>query len=132
MYFVFADSFYFFALLNPQDSAHDQAANFSRDFGGVIVSTSSVFLEVGDGLCAVGSRHKFIRLFEVFRTNRRCRLICHSAETFNQGIDLYGRRMDKAWSLTDCLSFVVMANERITDALTADHHFTEAGFKTLL
>jgi predicted nucleic acid-binding protein len=41
-------------------------------------------------------------------------------------------RHDKAWSLTDCTSFVVMRQHRLTEALTTDHHFEQAGFKMLL
>jgi hypothetical protein len=51
---------------------------------------------------------------------------------FELGIDLYSRRPDKAWSLTDCISFVVMTQRQITDALTGDHHFEQAGFRALL
>ncbi len=41
-------------------------------------------------------------------------------------------RPDKDWSLTDCISFVVMEEHGITDALTGDHHFEQAGFRALL
>jgi len=43
-------------------------------------------------------------------------------------MDLYRRRQDKDWSLTDCISFVVMADEGLTESLTADRHFEQAGF----
>jgi predicted nucleic acid-binding protein len=39
---------------------------------------------------------------------------------------------DKEWGLTDCISFVVMQEQGLTDALTADHHFEQAGFTILL
>jgi predicted nucleic acid-binding protein len=42
------------------------------------------------------------------------------------------RRPDKWWSLTDCISFIVMQQEGLTEALTTDHHFEQAGFKILL
>jgi predicted nucleic acid-binding protein len=45
---------------------------------------------------------------------------------------MYIARTDKDWSLTDCISFSIMENRGITDALTADHHFQQAGFKTLM
>jgi len=51
---------------------------------------------------------------------------------FQRGVDLFEQRADKAWSLTDCLSFLVMRAERLTDALTGDHHFEQAGFRALL
>ena len=51
---------------------------------------------------------------------------------FDKGVGLYAARPDKDWSLTDCISFVVMQEHGITDALTGDHHFEQAGFKALL
>jgi len=45
---------------------------------------------------------------------------------------LYQNRPDKNWSLTDCISFVVMQEHGITEALTADRHFEQAGFVPLL
>lgn len=48
------------------------------------------------------------------------------------GIRLYEQRRDKQWSLTDCISFVVMKREGLTEALTGDHHFEQAGFVALL
>jgi predicted nucleic acid-binding protein len=44
----------------------------------------------------------------------------------------YESRPDKAWSLTDCISFVVMNQHGLTEALTGDHHFEQAGFTALL
>jgi len=55
-----------------------------------------------------------------------------STELVKAGLDHYRRRPDKDWSLTDCISFVVMQREGITEALTADHHFEQAGFVALL
>jgi hypothetical protein len=51
---------------------------------------------------------------------------------FNRGLDLYARRPDKSWSLTDCISFVVMADRSSTEALTGDHDFERTGFRALL
>jgi len=53
-------------------------------------------------------------------------------DLFQQGLTLYKRRPDKDWSFTDCISFAVMQAEGLTEALTADHHFEQAGFTALL
>jgi predicted nucleic acid-binding protein len=55
-----------------------------------------------------------------------------SGKLFRTGVAFYSRRPDKDWSLTDCISFVVMRDRGITEALTGDHHFEQAGFKALL
>jgi predicted nucleic acid-binding protein len=54
------------------------------------------------------------------------------AKTFDLGLSLFSRRTDKEWSLTDCISFAVMQQRNITDALTTDHHFKQAGYTALL
>jgi hypothetical protein len=53
-------------------------------------------------------------------------------EHFQQGCDLYARRKDKDWSLTDCISFVIMREYGIDSALTSDEDFEQAGFKRLM
>jgi predicted nucleic acid-binding protein len=50
----------------------------------------------------------------------------------NRGLELYQSRPDKDWGLTDCISFVVMREQNLIDALTADRHFVQAGFRALL
>ncbi|MEX0702442.1 MAG: hypothetical protein WD069_10140 [Planctomycetales bacterium] len=59
-------------------------------------------------------------------------LIEPDAALFDAGISLYESRADKHWSLTDCISFVVMQQHGLVDALTGDHHFEQAGFNALL
>lgn len=49
-----------------------------------------------------------------------------------QALDLLRQRLDKNWSLCDAVSFLVMKTMTVTDALTTDHHFTQAGFRQLL
>lgn len=55
-----------------------------------------------------------------------------TADLMDRGIALYADRADKHWSLTDCISFIVMEDRGIRDALTGDHHFRQAGFHSLL
>jgi len=50
---------------------------------------------------------------------------------FERGADLYARRQDKSWILTDCISFVVLTERGLTEALTGEHHFEQAGFRAL-
>jgi predicted nucleic acid-binding protein len=55
-----------------------------------------------------------------------------SGELFQRGLALFDKRPHKKWSLVDCISFVVMKQRRLTDALTTNHHFEQAGFQVLL
>jgi predicted nucleic acid-binding protein len=59
-------------------------------------------------------------------------LIRPSLDLFNRGLVFYSQRRDKDWSLTDCISFVVMEERGVTEALATDRDFKQAGFVTLL
>lgn len=130
---VFADSFYYFALMSPKDPAHNVAAEFAAKFTGRIVTTQWVLTEVADGMARTAQlRQLASNLIRELRAQPSTRVIRFSQDHFEAGVDLYSRRPDKTWSLTDCVSFVVMGQEGITEALTGDHHFEQAGFVALL
>jgi len=69
---------------------------------------------------------------QALNTNPVTTVIPCSSTWFRRGLDRFASRLDKEWSLTDCISFVVMEDNRITEALTDDHHFDQAGFTVLL
>jgi predicted nucleic acid-binding protein len=77
-------------------------------------------------------RDLFADLLRHIRSDPRTTVVPVSSELLQHGIDLFTRRPDKTWSLTDCISFVAMSQRGLTDALTADHHFLQAGFRALL
>ena len=129
---LFGDSFFFVAYLNPKEAVHDRAVEYLTRSPDRIVTTSWVLAEVGNFLAEYPSRRLFIPLVRQLRSEPRIRILPASDKTFNQGLELYGRRRDKRWSVTDCISFVVMQDEGITEALTGDHHFEQAGFTILL
>lgn len=129
---VFADTHYFIAMLNPIDVAHGRAMAFTHDFRGQYVTTREVLVELADGLSGVASRLAAGQFIEDIRNNKAMRIIWSDEALFDDGYALYLARPDKEWSLTDCISFVVMTREGITEALTGDHHFEQAGFVALL
>jgi hypothetical protein len=129
---IFADSYFFFAILNPHDAVHAKAIDFGREHRGPLVTTAWVLTEVADGLASTPRRQVFRRLLENLEANKANLIVPANAETFEKGVELYHARPDKQWSLTDCISFVVMSEEQVTEALTGDHHFEQAGFTALL
>ncbi len=129
---IFADSHFFFAVLNPNDAAHAKATSFARQHRGPLVTTAWVLTEVADGLAATPRRQVFRRLLHDLEANKANLIVPDNSETFEKGVELYHARPDKQRSLTDCISFVVMSEEQIAEALTGDHHFEQAGFKALL
>jgi uncharacterized protein len=128
----FADTFYYLALLNEDDVAHDRAVESSRARSGRTVTTAWVLTELADALAAPKLRPFFMALLDQLQANPRVVVVSASSGLFDRGIDLYSRRPDKEWSLTDCISFIVMEEQGISDALTGDHHYEQAGFHALL
>jgi uncharacterized protein len=128
---VFADTFYYLALLSEPDFAHEDARQLSRTQPARTVTTAWVLAEVADALSAPELRSLFLELYKRLRSNPNVTIIPPTVELFEQGVELYARRPDKSWSLTDCISFTVMQQRGLTDALTGDHHFEQAGFRIL-
>ena len=75
---------------------------------------------------------RFTRLLALLRQQADVEILPASSSLFRRGCELHAKRLDKEWSLTDCISFVVMEERGLTGALTSDHHFEQAGFSVLL
>ena len=129
---VFADSSFHIAAVNPHDALHEAARTFLERFSGRLVTTECVLLEVGNWLSRSRDRAIFVDLVTRLRADSDVTIVDESHALFEEGFRLYSDRPDKNWSLTDCISFVVMRRMRIADALTADRHFEQAGFNVLL
>jgi uncharacterized protein len=77
-------------------------------------------------------RTQVIAMIDGLKASKLVRIV-HVDETLDaQAWELLSKREDKTWSLVDCSSFVLMQREGLTDALTTDHHFVQAGFVALL
>jgi uncharacterized protein len=129
---VFADSYYFFALLNTNEPRHVQARAFAESYHGELVTTEWILVELADGLAKPKWRSTFVAIYDELSASPHVQIVTGSHELLRAGLQLYRARHDKAWSLTDCTSFVVMEQEGITEALTGDQHFEQAGFTALL
>jgi predicted nucleic acid-binding protein len=129
---IFADTFYFLALLNQGDAAHQKARTVSEQLTNPILTTAWVLTEVADALATPNLRQVFLSLMENLRSDPSTTIVAPSHALFEQGLNFYAERPDKDWTLTDCISFVVMQQYGITEALTGDHHFEQAGFRALL
>lgn len=128
----FADTSYLLALLNPNDEFHTAATALSATLDEVVVTTMWVLTELGDALHQGRNRETFGRFLDTLGEHRDFKIVPASSELFHRGIELFRARPDKDWSLTDCISFVVMTETGLSEALTGDKHFEQAGFKALL
>jgi len=127
---VFADSFYFIALLNPYDRHHAAAVEAARSLTARVVTTHWVLVEVADALSAPKVRRRAAHFLNDASSQRTT--VIEDFDWYEKGKLLFAARPDKSWSLTDCISFGVMEARGIREALTGDHDFAQAGFVPLL
>jgi uncharacterized protein len=135
MKLVFADTGYWIALLDPQDTLHQKVVNLSASLSQVQIYTSEMVLT--EVLNYFSKRGNFLRyaaasLIESLRGNSRIAIIAQTDDIFQQALILYKQRPDQAWSHTDCSSFCIMDQQNILEALAFDKHFEQAGFISLL
>jgi predicted nucleic acid-binding protein len=132
---VFADTYYWIALLNDRDQGHAAAKAVSQTLGqATIITTHEVLSEVLTYFCKHGPHVRQIVSAFVRNILRDPAITVHpqSAQSFLAGLSLYEARPDKDYSLPDCISILAMRQEAITDVLTDDNHFTQEGFTKLL
>jgi len=132
---VFADTSGWLALVVKSDSLHEQAVGVYQDLlsGGYdFVTHDGILLEIGNSLSSVKARSIALRLKESIETSNRIELVSLSPELIEAGWKIYAKRADKDWGVIDCISFVAMQRHGITEVLTTDKHFKQAGFTKLL
>jgi predicted nucleic acid-binding protein len=130
---VFADTFYWVALTNPDDTRYSDAVALDRALTrAMIITTDEVWVEfltffAADPKQRVRAAASVRRLLVL----PRVRVVAQSRKSFLDGLDLYQLRPDKGYSLTDCISMQTMRREGLTEALTNDRHFEPEGFRAL-
>jgi predicted nucleic acid-binding protein len=132
---VFADTVYWFALLSPRDALHHRASEAARVYKAEQIVTSEMILtELLNSFSEAGQERRaaIVRAVESLRDRRRVAIYPQTSQLFESAFNLYRKRGDKGWSLTDCASFVIMQEHQLTAALTQDRHFVQAGFDVLL
>ncbi|MCW3054352.1 MAG: hypothetical protein JWN14_3522 [Chthonomonadales bacterium] len=130
---LFLDTVYIQAILNRADQHHARAvALYPRvKAAREVWVTEAVLLEVGAALSAL-DRMAAARFLRSLYLTPNVHVVPIEAILFQRGLDLYEMRPDKTWSLTDCLSFVVMKDQTLYLAVTADEHFQQAGYHALM
>ena len=101
------------------------------EFTGRLLTTEWVFVELADALSAPGARSTAVAFLKAVRADPLFEIVGYVPAVYQAGFDLFANRPDKAWSLTDCITFAVMTERKLSDALTANHHFEQAGFRAV-
>lgn len=129
---TFVDTSYLIALVRTRDAHHARAMAWRVGIKCDFLTTEYVLLEFIDAMGQPPVRHRAVATVRALRGDDQVHIVPGSTALLDQGLEFFERHSDKRWSLTDCVSFVVMRREGITDALTSDHDFEQAGFRALL
>lgn len=129
------DTSYAIALSVIDDQHHQEALNLAEKIEAdrtPLITTQGILLEIGNSLSKRNLRTGAVALLESIQKDRNIYIVSLSPSLFDRAFTLFRSRADKEWGLVDCISFVVMEEHGIDDALTADEHFVQAGFRALL
>ena len=129
---ILADTGFFIALAFRRDALHAQAHAWSASVAETMLVTEHVLLETVNQLSAPADRGRAAGLMDQVRRDSAFQFLEVDAKLFERGVAMHRERRDKGWSLTDCVSFLVMGDRGVTKALAYDTHFEQAGFEALL
>ncbi len=132
---VFLDTGFTIALLSPRDHYHATALRLAAEIRRQrtrIITSDAVLLEIGAALAKSAYRPAAIKFIDGLRADPNVEIVSLDSRLLDVAYQLFRERPDKEWSLTDCVSFIVMREQRISQALAADDHFAQAGFIPLL
>ncbi len=135
MKIIFVDTHYLIAIINRLDQWHQSAILIIGKLGNAkLVVTESVLVETLNYFAEFRPEAKqhAVETIENFSANVNVEVVEQTSELFREGMKLYESRLDKGYSLTDCISMNVCRGLNITEILTHDHHFEQEGFKILL
>jgi uncharacterized protein len=132
---VFLDTSYAISLAVVSDQLHPRAlalAQQLRNDKTRLIVTRAVMLEIGNSLSKARYRNAAIALLNALEADPLVEILELSLTDYQAALSLFTQRHDKEWGLVDCISFVVMQKRGLYEALTADGHFVQAGFRALL
>lgn len=132
---VFLDTAYAIAISSPKDEFHEKALVLADQLvkqDARLVTTRAVMVEIGNSLAKQKYRKAAVELLQSLENDPKVEIFPVTEELYQQGFNLYRQREDKEWGLTDCISFVVMKDLGLSEALTPDEDFTQAGFWAIL
>jgi predicted nucleic acid-binding protein len=129
---IFIDTGYLLALVSPRDALHGRAHAWAGVVTEPLIVTEYVLWETVNALSMPLDRPKAHAIIARLRAATDCEMTAASGELLEAGLQLHAQRPDKEWSLTDCISFLIMEQRALRRALTPDHHFEQAGFEALL
>lgn len=131
---LFLDASFAIAAKLKRDQQHGVVADLWRRLllaSVRVVTTTFVVDEIAAFLASRGDHSAAVEMGEIMMASSHVELIHVDEQLFNLGWNYFIRHDDKRYSLTDCISFVVMEQRGLRQALTFDQHFGQAGFECL-
>ncbi len=135
MNLLFVYTAYWIARFNQRDQWHQQAKTLEPQLVNTqLLTTELVLVEFLNYFSSFGAatRKEVSKLVQVISSDFGIQTVWQTQDLFVSGLALYESRLDKGYSLTDCVSMVVMRQEGIQGVLTHDRHFAQEGFSILL
>jgi predicted nucleic acid-binding protein len=129
---ILLDTGFLIALADARDRLHPRALAWSAQILEPRVVTEYVLLETVNYFSASSDRPRAHSLVSHITSKPGYLVVESSHALFEAGLRLHQQHADKEWSLTDCISFLVMRGQGIRQALAYDHHCEQAGFEALL
>ena len=129
---ILLDTGFLIGLADARDSLHPRALAWSARIQESRVVTEYVLLETANYFSGSADKPRVHSLISHIRSKPGYLVVESSHTLFEAGLHLHHQRTDQEWSLTDCISFLVMRENGIRQALAYDHHFEQAGFDALL
>jgi uncharacterized protein len=132
---AFVDTQYFVAIFQSSDQWHNRAVEIESQIGGFkFVTTDAVLGEVLNYFCGYGAevRQEISAVISDILADGNFEIIEQTRDVFLKGLDVFKSRLDKGYSLTDCISMNVCRELGISEILTHDKHFTQEGFNILM
>jgi uncharacterized protein len=129
---TFIDTFFIVALVNVRDFYHEKAVELSVEYEGKsLITTDAILLEISNSLSR-NYKTESVIIIEKLLSSFETEIIRLNESLFEKAFSLYKSHADKTWGLVDCMSFVVMKEQNLQNALTCDKHFSQAGFTALM
>ncbi len=132
---VFGDTGYWIAISRRADGLHQRARLVAQQIGDVrIVTSEMVLIEYLNEMSKHGEQQRRMAVETVndLRNDDNVEIVPVTSEQFWEAVQYYDSHRDQRWSLVDCVSFMIMGEKKIQNALAHDRDFWSAGFRPLL
>jgi len=122
----------FFCIHDKAERHHNLANEINQEFRARITTNYILAEYVALAIVRGLSQRKIAAFSKEILEDETIEIIWVDEKIHAEAVELLNERQDKTYSLCDAVSFVIMRERQITQALTTDKHFEQEGFVRLL